>query len=327
MRCRGRVIMSLVRSFSVTLVLFLVAGGAELYARKMEVVRTTAGQATVFRDGVEIRDGKTVITSRRAQLIEAINRATLWDSVLIHTPEVVVRADSVVYDFHLKRCFLFAYPSRQVVIEDESVLVFAPMLEYSLTQSVVLAPMGVEATGKSNSYVVTGKSGSFDLQKRLGVIDYEPVMRLVGGTGDSNVVITARRSRYFIADGLIIGEGDVKVQSGKGSLRCDTAVFFVERDSGVAWGNPVVEDRSGFARGDSMFFLFKSRELSRVKVAGRTEGSYRTDDGDTVQIAGFSLTIELEEGKIAAIAVEELISGRLIRSGGTLTGPPANDKR
>jgi len=305
--------MNLRRSFAATVGLFSVVTGAELYARKMEIIRTRAGQATIFRDSIEIRDGTTVITSKRAKLVEAENWAMLCDSVRVQTPEALVRADSVVYDFRSKRCLLYAYPKKQVIIEDESVLIMAVAVEYLITNSMVIAPMGLQAKAKNSSYIISGRSGRIDMNQRIAIIDSEPVTYVTDEDQDSKTVIKANKSRYFINEKTITNEGNVRVQTGAARLDCDTAVYFLPRDSGIAWGRPVIQDSLGFAQTDSIIILLKQKKLPRVTLIGKTEASYQTDNGDTIRLTASSLNIKMENGKITQIATTNLHSGQLIK--------------
>jgi len=315
-RCTGVPIMNLNPNPVLLLALSIVtiSSGAEIYARKMEIVRIGGMQATVLRESVAISDRGTVICSRNAQLSPSRDWAVLWDSVRIKTSEVYVQADSVEYDFSQRRSMLYARPGRLITVYGESVEIRAPALEYSFVAGMIQAPAGLELRGRSGEFVVNGQRGCYFLKSRQGIVDSEPTLKIIPEQG-TEVEITATKMDYNDVEGQFRATGNVRVRSGAGELVCDSAVFHPSGDSGVAWGSPKVKDSSGVAEGDTVVFYLKDRSLRQVAFHGRAKGQYRTNSGETVLVNGSQLSMELADGKIDVIEVANLISGQLIRHG------------
>ncbi|MEO0004567.1 MAG: hypothetical protein ABIK49_01000 [candidate division WOR-3 bacterium] len=306
-------ITKLIRFLSLGLVLFNCSIAAEIYARKMEILRVPSGQATQFRDSVVIQDGGTTITCQRALVSESQSKAFLAGSVIIQTPEVRVESDSVEYDLGRRRAYILAYPEKRVLVRQESLVISAPEIEYLLSDAQVQAPRGLELKNISGLFNLTGSKGTYNLSERSGVIDSIPVL-VFKSDREEPVVITAKRMEWLGLKSLVKASGSVSVASGEGQITADSALFYTERDSGVAWGNPLVQDGSGMAKSDTLVFLVHNRTLSRIIFIGDAEGRYCTGGGDTVMVKGNELTLSLADGKITQIGVANLYSGQLIRS-------------
>ncbi|MGQ9678338.1 MAG: hypothetical protein ACUVUD_03555 [bacterium] len=285
--------------------------GAEIYARKMEIVKTPTGQATVFRDSVAITQDNTLLVSRKAMIQEQEGWAVFSESVLIQTPEARVAADSVVYDFQERKVTMLAPVRNYVVVRQDSTIIRAFVVIYLIPERLLEAPRGLEMTTENGDFILRGAHGSYDLTKRTGVVDSAPVLTIK--RGDDLVQITARRMEYQGSGAFARAEGEVCVQSGVSLLLCDTAVFYPNRDSGFAWGGVVVKDSAGRAEGDTVAFLISQGALRRVVLLGQTKGMYRTEEGDTVLVHGSVISVVMTEGKIEQIEVAKLSAGQLIR--------------
>lgn len=305
--------MSLRRKVAIGFFFLIVSGigfAADIYARKMEIVKTPNGPATVFRDSVAITQEGTVLISRRAVIQEQAGWAVLSESVYIQTPEAQVWADSVMYDFKERKATILAPVRENVVVKQESTVIRAPQVDYLLGRRWLGAPRGLEITNEGG-YFLTGARGSYDLNERTGVVDSAPMLTIE--REQAPVQVTANRMLYQEAGAVARAEGQVRVQSGASSLVCDTALFYPNRDSGFAWGEPVLEDSAGRAEGDTVVFLVSNGTLREVALRGRTTGRYRTEGGDTVVVQGKGISVLITEGKIEQIEVAELSSGQLIR--------------
>jgi len=287
---------------------------AQIYARKMAIIRLPTGQATQFSDSVVITDDGTVITSRNAVLSETEDWAILSDAVVIQTPEVEVWADSVEYDFRLKLAHIRAHPHKAVKVTLESLEITAPEIEYFFLKGLVEAPLCLELSDKRGSFTLTGRKGSYQIREQVGVVDSMPCLTVKSEPPKEPVLVTAERMLWMEEQALVKGLGAVNVRSGDGAIVADTALFYIDRDSGVAWGNSLVADSAGMAKADTLIFLLDNRSLSRVVFIGGAQGAYRTAGGDTVAVKGTELSLDLQDGKIVQITVANLISGQLIRS-------------
>ncbi len=346
--CVCRSSASLLRGALVILILGIfplkIMEAAEIYARKMEIVRTPSGPATVFRDSVNITQDGTVLVSRRAFLQENAGIAVLADSVFIQTPDAWVWADSVVYQFSAKKATLFSREPGQVLVRVAQVKgdgaergtgdveVRARELEYLLDEGVIIAVRGLELKNLTGDYLLQGAHGIYNLKQGEGVVDSLPVLTIystesnkTSASGKELVVITARRMTFKEKEQIARAEGDVFVRSGGSgadadtavaSLSCDTALFYAGADSGIAWGNPFVKDSVGQAEGDTVLWTIADGELRRVAIVGDATGRYRTEGGNTVIVKGTELSLMITDGRIERIEVERLVAGQLVRPSG-----------
>jgi len=289
------------------------AAGAELYARKMAIVRTPEGPATVFRDSVTISDSSTRLTSHSCRMDRARGIAVMNDSVHIESPDARVWADSAVYHLNEKRAELFG----RVKVLQDSLAISAPRLVYATQDRQVRAEQGVVLENLDRSWRLTGQRGSYSLDSGVGVVDSLPVltqMRAEAGTKES-VRVTSRRMLWFERGSRAEAHGAIQVSSGASKLCCDTAVFFAAADSGVAWGGkPLVRDSAGEVSGDTMIFLVRNGALDRVAVRRHAHGQYQTSSREKVIVQGEVIQLWLTQGDIDRIEVAHLTLGQLVRN-------------
>ncbi len=295
------------RASCVVLLLAAAANGADIYARRMEIIKTPEGQETVFRDSVSITDGDTRITARRARINEQLGVAVIADFVFIETPDALVWADSAVYLMAEKRTELFG----NVRVQQESLLITAPVLFYSIPDRLVEAGSGLVIRSSGRDFELTGERGWYDLAGDTGVVDSSPV--LVQATGDDSVIVTAQCMSWHDLESRAVAQGGVRVGSGRAALLCDTLSFFPGSDSGMALGNPQVSDSLSRTAGDTITILLDQGQLDIVTVSGNAQGHYVTEGEDEVEFSGQSIRIEFDQGEAVRVEVERLASGKLVR--------------
>ncbi|MEO0080057.1 MAG: LptA/OstA family protein [candidate division WOR-3 bacterium] len=280
--------------------------GAEIYARKMEIVRTPEGQATIFRDSVVITDSSTRLFSQSCRLLQSRSLAVMNDSVQIESPDARVWADSAVYRLNEKRAELFG----RVRVLQDSLAISAPSLVYSTLERQVRADRGLTLENLGKTWRLTGQRGMFNLDSGVGVVDSMPVLsRLERET----VEVTSRVMSWFEKETKAAAFGAIRMTSGASELCCDTAIFFAQSDSGVAWGNPQVRDSAGAASGDTMLFLVRNGALEQVAIRKNARGRYRTASHEEVLVQGETIRLALAHGNIDRIEVEKLTLGQLVR--------------
>lgn len=283
------------------------AGGAELYARKMEIVKTADGQVTLFQDSVSITDGDTRITARMARLSESRGVAVISESVLIQNPDASVWADSAVYRLSDKVTEL----GGDVRVELESLVITAPHLVYSIPRKQVEAGHGLVVENEGRGMRLSGRRGRYDLGTEYGIVDQDPLLRV--GTEPDTVVVTGSEIHWHGSESRAFVAGAVEVGSSGASLSCDSLAFFTGPDSGIAWGEPEVRDRSSNTRGDTIRLWVKGGRLESVAVAGNATGLYQAENGERVEVAGQTIRIGLDQGEVESIEVHMLSLGRLVR--------------
>jgi hypothetical protein len=127
------------------------------------------------------------------------------------------------------------------------------------------------------------------------------------------MTVTGREMGWYERTARATAAGDVRVASGNGELACDSAIFFADADSGIAWGGPRVRDSSGTASGDTMLFVVRDGALDRVATWGGAAGTYTGEGGDVVSVEGRCIRLWIERGDITRIEVEGMTSGELRR--------------
>jgi lipopolysaccharide export system protein LptA len=291
---------------------------AEIFARRMEILRLPQGQATLFRDSVAIQDGPTRIVCGRALLIESRETGVLSDSVYIQTPEVTIWADSVEYYFQLHHARLINRPGKKVLLRQDSIEILTPRIEYYFPTGLVKAPGGLEIKKLGANFRLTGSSGSFNTRDRSGVIDSLPALWTVPteeASDSSPVLITARKIFFSSTPAQLKFSGSVKLRSGSAGLNADTLLFYPRSDSALAWGSPIVFDTAGSAKSDTITLLLTRGLLHQLLLNRAAEAKYRTANGDEVLITSSQLSLILDQGKIERITLANLIQGKLIRAG------------
>jgi lipopolysaccharide export system protein LptA len=274
----------------------------------MEIIKTPFGQETVFSDSVSITDGDTRITAGRARMNERLGYAVIADSVLIENPDASVFADSAVYLMEEQTTRLFG----DVVVEQESVLIQAPFLLYSIADKKAFADSGVTVRSRTRDMWLSGDRGTYDMDMNVGIVDSNPV--LVQVSGDDTVTVTGREVSWLESESRAVAVGEVKVSSGKAVLECDTLHFFPGADSGFAFGNPRVSDSLSRTDGDTIVLRVADGNLEQVTITGHATGKYKTESGDVVDVVGRVIRIAMENGDVDRIEVLEMESGRLARS-------------
>ncbi|UCG44196.1 MAG: hypothetical protein JSU73_06210 [candidate division WOR-3 bacterium] len=293
------------------------AHAADIWARKMEIIKTSTGQETVFSDSVSITDGDTRITAGRARMNEQSGYAVIADSVVIENPDAKVFADSAVYLMEEKITMLFSrrnggVPFRDVVVEQESVLVRAPFLLYSIADKKAFADSGVRVRSRTRDMWLSGDRGTYDMAENVGRVDSNPV--LVQVSGDDTVTVTARQVSWLEPESRAVAFGEVEVNSGKALLECDTLHFFPGADSGVAFGNPSVADSLSRTDGDTIVIKVADGSLEQVTISGHATGKYRTESGDVIDVVGRMIVIDMADGDVDRIEVLDMATGRLARA-------------
>jgi lipopolysaccharide export system protein LptA len=296
---------------------------SNLSAKHMSIERSPGGDATVFRDSVVVTDEGTRITANLARMYEGKGLALIRDAVHITNPDAQIWADSARYRFSDKLAELFG----NVLVRQESLDIRAPKLLYHSREKLVRADSGVALENLNRSFRLTGRKGTYDLDRDVGVVDSSPVLTWRRGADSARVL--SREMFWYQKTSRARAQGDVRLRSGATEMECDTIEFFSGPDSGLALGGPRVRDSVSRASGDTMTFQVRNGGLERVTILNHAAGEYRTEGGDSIVVAGRSIELRVADGAIDQIEVRELSSGQLIRTGtqgGAVTSRPEDRK-
>lgn len=298
-------------SFRVLLALLLAVSwlsAAELYALRMEIAQTPEGQATIFRDSVVITDGGTRIDAHLARMYRTLGVAVISESVVIRSPDALIRADSARYYLGDKRTELFG----NVRVRRESLDIESPTLLYRSRERSVRADSGVVLTSFDRSYRLAGRRGAYDMATDIGLVDSLPVLTWL--RGDDSARVTSRRMQWYERESRAAADGAVRLSSGASTVTCDSAVFFSGADTGLAWGSPEMRDSASRATGDTMRFRVRDGALEQVTIRDNAVGEYRTQGGDRIAVRGSSILLSLAGGSVDRIEIVDMSSGQLIRA-------------
>jgi lipopolysaccharide export system protein LptA len=293
------------------------AYASRLSAKHMSIERTPEGDATVFRDSVVVTDEDTRITANFARMYEAKGLALISDAVHIANPDAEIWADSVRYHLSDKLAELFG----NVRVRQESLDIRAPKLLYLSREKLVRADSGVTLENINRSFRLTGRTGTYDLDGDIGVVDSSPV--LTWRRDKDSARVTSRQMFWYEKGSRALAHGDVRLKSGATELECDTVDFITGPDSGLALGGPRVRDSVSRASGDTMTFKVRDGALERVTILNRATGQYRTEGGDSILVAGRTIELRIGGGAIDQVEVTGLTSGQLIRTGAKVQSEPA----
>ncbi len=282
---------------------------SNLRAKHMSIERTPEGNATVFRDSVLVTDESTRITANLARMYEAKELALISDAVHITNPDAQIWADSARYHLSQKLAELYG----NVRVRQESLDIRAPKLLYRSRDKSVLADSGVVLENVNRTFRVTGKNGTYDLERDVGVVDSSPV--LTWRQGKDSARVTSRWMSWYQKSSRAVARGGVRLESGATVLECDTVDFASGPDSGLALGSPRVRDTVSTASGDSMAFWVKNGALERVDIRNHAAGTYRTQGGDSIVVAGKAIELRVAGGSIDRVEVTQMTSGQLVRTG------------
>ncbi len=278
---------------------------AEICATKMEIIQEKGERVTHLSEGLMILDGKTQIRAKSGFFFPTRNLLLLLDSIVIKGEEGELKSDSAVYFLGSKESELF----KRVELDLETLKILTNHLKWDGKKK--------EARGeevliifKGRDVEITGKDGVYSLEKKIGEIKKEPLLIL---KGEETTRITAEMFIYDGRQGRLFTYGDSRVTQKNRILRCDTLVYFLEGDSGIAGGGkPHLVGEDGEIRGREFRFFAEKDEVKEMKVLGEVAAVYNRSD-ERVEIGGENLVAYLSDGKVVEMAFEGITYGRMIR--------------
>jgi len=292
-------------------VVFIVFSGftlfaADISAPKMEIIDSPQGRMTVFPQGITITDKDMTITGKSAIFYEKENRAKIYDSLLIISPQFTITADTADYSFAEKKTNLKGH----VKVESETLQIKTPFLTFEQGRNLAKARNGVIIKEKQQNLTIFSKTGEYDFNEALGIVDSFPTLQIE--RSDTTIVNSRKmilKNRQF----QFVAIDSVSAKTGKTILMCDTLLFFIKEDSGLAFGNPKVLDKQNQISGKTIRFYFSQEDsikktqeksaLKTVKIIDAASATYITDDGGKLQVQGNIISINYKHGDIDNIQV------------------------
>jgi hypothetical protein len=285
---------------------FSVMFAADISAPKMEILDSPQGRVTVFPQGITITDKDTKITGKNAVFYEKENRAKIYDSLLINTSQFTITADTAYYAFGEKKTTL----KGNVKVESETLRIETPTLTFEQSKNLVKARDGVIIKEKLQNLTIMSKIGEYNFTDALGTVDSSPTLYIERSettiVHSSKMILKNRQDQFLAID-------SVSAKTGKTILKCDTLLFFIKEDSGLALGNPKVLDNKNEIEGKTIKFYFAKEDsnhtaqdkssLKNVKVLDAANATYFTEEGGKLEVQGQIFSINYKNGDIDNIHV------------------------
>lgn len=279
---------------------------ADISAPKMEILDTPEGRVTSFPQGIIITDKDATITGKNALFYERDNRAKIFDSLLITTPQFRITADTAFYQFDEKKTTLRG----NVKVESETLLINTPVLTFEQGRNLVTAHDNVNLKEKQQNLTIISRFGQYNFTDAIGIADSSPTLYIERSETTivkSNKMILDNRKALFTAI------DSVSVVTAKSTLKCDTLIFFIKADSGLAFGHPKVYDSKNQINGNMIKFFFANADtqenvqdktsLRKVKVLQAGNATYVTDDGGILEVFGDFFSINYKDGDVDYITI------------------------
>lgn len=279
---------------------------ADISAPKMEIIDSPQGRMTVFPQGIIITDKDTKITGKNAVFYEKENKAKISDSLLIVSPQFSITADTAYYSFAEKKTILRG----EVRVESETLRIETPTLIFEQGKNLVKAQDSVIIKEKLQNLTIFSKVGEYNFNEALGMIDSFPTLQIERSDTtiihSKKMILKNRQSQFLAID-------SVSATTGKTILRCDTLLFYIKEDSGVAFGNPKILDKQNQISGKTIKFYFSQDEnnqqsqeksaLKTVKILEAANANYLTEDGGKLDVQGNIFSINYKNGDVDNIIV------------------------
>ena len=281
---------------------------ADIEAGKMEILNTDEGRVTVFKEGVTIIDRDTKITARNAYFYEKKDLAIVFDSVKIINPSAVVKSDTANYYLNERKTIL----KGNVSVIQESLEITAPELLVEYQKDRASTKKSFVITEKSHSIQITGKTGEYFLAKEEGRIDSLPYLTV---KKDETLQVTSQILSFKNKENSAEAIDKVKVISGKAILHCDTLIYNWAKESGVAFGKPILKENKNEVNGKMFYFFTQKGKLEKMEIRDEANGHYYNEENDRIEIGGEILGLQFTNGKTNSISVKNLKLGKLYRRG------------
>ncbi|MEO0109089.1 MAG: LptA/OstA family protein [candidate division WOR-3 bacterium] len=270
---------------------------AEITADRMAILNSEQGKVTVFEDNVTISDGGTRISAGKVEFYDQQNLAVIHGgNVSITTPNASIQAESAEYQLGAQRMFLY----RNVLIRHQQLQIAGSALVLDNVASLVSTDAEVQVRDDQRGIFVSGQGGSFDLASEAGMIRGAPRFELLR---DSRLVITSDEMYLSSSRNIARSIGNVRANTADALLTADTLDYFIDQDSALARGLPVLTHQENRVTGEQMAFHFAQGELQRIEVRGTSRNCpqlIRALD----QLRGEKINIELQDGQLATIDIQ-----------------------
>ncbi len=303
--CPGRETMRLGKGLVSVLICFG-CWAMEIKAGKMEIVEEGGERRTHFSEGVSIKEEEVFILAKRGVFFPNLNLFLLLDSVAIEGEEGRLRGDSCLYFLERKECRLFG----DVELTGKDLRCLTDVLVWDGNTGLARAgKLSLFLEGKD--ILITGKDGVYDLREKKGEIGKEGTIFIIK---EETTKVEGEKISYEGKQGRLSVYSKVKVRQAERTLLCDTLIYFLERDSGVALGEPYLFGEEEEVEGDLISFSFEEGRLGRMVVLGNVTLIYRHQE-DAVRVTGEELRTCFVKGKVSEVKVDGVRYGEIFRRG------------
>ncbi|GEM_PF-2159824 len=283
---------------------FISSYAAEIKAKKMEIIQEKGERVTRFKEGLLIQDGTTQIFAQEGLYYPERNEFFLKDSVKILSEEGVLRSDSAVYFLALKKSIL----GKNVELDLDTVKITTDRLFWDGNKKEAHSEE-VFISLKGRGVEITGKSAIYQVDKKKGEIKKDPLFYL---KEKETTLVRANLMDYDGERKVVFAYGQVNIKHRKRELFCETLAYFLEGDSGITLGKPILSGENEEIAGKEFRFQNEGGELKKMVVLGDVQALFERKE-ERVEIGGERLSSLFRGGEVLEIVMEELTYGRLLR--------------
>lgn len=274
---------------------------ARFSADKLEILKGVR----VLQGNVRIEDDGTIIRAGNATLYEGKDMAIISDSVKIHTKRADIFTDTAYYYFKEQKTLL----KGKVRIHSDSVEINTPLVWFFNSKNRAKTDSLITIIDKKGVRV-TGRRGVYDFNEERGWLYENPRLII---EKKNKVEVTSKEMGIDNRKGVASGIGDVELKSEKTTLRCDTILFYTQKNKGRALGSPYLFDGDNRVEGDSAYFSIKEDRLEHLKILGSVKATYFTSEGDRIEIEGGEMGLYFKENRLERVDITNNSIGVLYR--------------
>lgn len=295
--------MSLNKVFLFPFFLFSLMPGAEIKAKKMEIIQGREGRVTHFSEGIRILDTRTEVFAKSGFYFPNRNLFILLDSVVIRSEDGEMKSDSCVYFLSSQTSELF----KNVELNFESLKIFTQHILWNGEKKEAKSEE-VLLIFKEKDIELTGGDAIYHLPDKRGIIREKPVLFL---KGEETTRVIGNNFLYDGLSGQLVFTGNVEIRQKNSHIFCDTLTYLLSGDSGIARGNPQLFGEKEEVKGKEFRFFTEEGELSLLKVIGAVSVTYRTNS-EKVEMGGEEFVAKIAKGDVSVITMAGITYGRVI---------------
>jgi len=271
-------------------------------AERQENPRRQRDEIFLYGD-VHAEEGQTRIWGQEGHYDHMLDAATVSGEVRILDGETEIFCREAIYE-RQKQLILLA---GDVEIHQEGDLISAQRIIYHRRTGFAEAFVDVSLWDTGSETVLRGQHGSYDREREIALMDEEPLLVKVEGRGDT-IRVSSRTMRQLRGDSLAVAVGDVRYLRGRTEALCDSALYHMDEDRLLLYGEPKLLQGDSELTGEELELFFADGELIAMNIDGDARfqdepADARVFPGLRSDIVGQRFHVSFEEGEIREVEV------------------------